>query len=119
MGEYHVLEDGLIVSHGYCQDGSEQLHAQEGQTIRLGAPLRESRFWKELPPIGYMELRIKEYPHVTEFLDAYVKISSGNGRLVTEGNKQMQDYIAKCLDIKARIPVGTTVPRPRSMALIG
>lgn len=57
----------------------------------------------EIEP-DYQQLRLRAYPDYREFLDAQVKINSGNPELVTEGVAQQERYFAACLEVKKRYP---------------
>lgn len=52
----------------------------------------------------YAELRAAEYPPMADFLDAQVKINSGDNELISEGQVQLSAYYEKCLEIKAKYP---------------
>lgn len=56
------------------------------------------------PILGYAEKRAAEYPDMAEYLDAQVKINSGDMELVAEGQEQLSAYYADCLEIKAKYP---------------
>ncbi len=44
------------------------------------------------------------YPDFRDFIDAEVKIHSGNAELAAEGQQQLAGYIEACLAVKARFP---------------
>jgi hypothetical protein len=46
-------------------------------------------------------LRARAYPPITDFIDAYVKITAG-GEYAAEGQAQMNAHVAKCLQVKQR-----------------
>lgn len=56
------------------------------------------------PETPYHELRAKAYPAPAEFLDAQVKLGSGDAELAREGQLQLEKYIRDCLDVKALYP---------------
>ena len=58
----------------------------------------------EIPAPDYKELRRIEYPDFREYLDAQVKINSGNDELIAAGNAQLEAYYAACLTVKAKYP---------------
>lgn len=58
----------------------------------------------EAPIPDYQELRRIEYPDFREYLDAQVKINSGNDELVVAGNAQLEAYYTACLAVKAKYP---------------
>jgi hypothetical protein len=53
---------------------------------------------------NYAELRHNTYPNIIEFVDAQVKINSGNTVLISQGRQEMTAYVNKCLAVKARFP---------------
>lgn len=53
---------------------------------------------------AYPLKRIAAYPDFREFIDAQVKINSGNSELAAQGEKQLTDYVAKCLAVKTQFP---------------
>lgn len=56
------------------------------------------------PVLTYAEKRAEAYPSPTEYLDAQVKIASGNLTLVAEGQLQLKAYVEECLAVKAKYP---------------
>lgn len=56
--------------------------------------------WKQQ---NYSLLRRWAYPPIEDYLDADIKIRSGDTELVQEGQAQMALYVQKCLDVKSRI----------------
>lgn len=52
----------------------------------------------------YAEKRAAEYPDIREYLDAQVKIASGDDDLATEGHAQLDKYVKDCLAVKAKYP---------------
>ena len=55
----------------------------------------------------YKEKRRGEYPPVEDYLDAIVKINSGDEALIQEGKTQLETYIADCLAVKEKYPKPT------------
>ena len=55
----------------------------------------------------YQEKRREEYPPFEDYLDAIVKINSGDEDFVQEGNAQLEAYISDCLAVKAKYPKPT------------
>jgi hypothetical protein len=51
----------------------------------------------ELLSLNVGELRAAHYPDVTDFADAYVHLQNGS-------TEQMDDYVAKCLQVKEDFP---------------
>lgn len=58
----------------------------------------------EAPAPNYQELRAAAYPDIRDYLDAQVKLNSGNETLVTEGQSQLEAYYQACLAVKAQYP---------------
>jgi len=54
--------------------------------------------------IAYQEKRADAYPSYQDFLDAQVKINSGDQDLITEGEAQLASYIEACLAVKQQYP---------------
>ena len=55
----------------------------------------------------YQEKRREEYPPFEDYLDAIVKINSGDEDFVQDGNAQLEAYISACLAVKAKYPKPT------------
>ena len=62
------------------------------------------RKWEliELPEPTYSEKRAAEYPLIAEYLDAMVKINSGDEAMIADGQAQLDFYYQACLAVKAR-----------------
>lgn len=61
------------------------------------------------PPVyepTYAEKRAAEYPPMAEYLDAQVKINSGDEEMIASGQIQLAAYYAECLAVKAKYPKG-------------
>jgi len=52
----------------------------------------------------YSEKRLEEYPDYKEFLDAQVKLNSGDSALQTEGQAQLDKYVSDCIAVKLKYP---------------
>ncbi len=52
----------------------------------------------------YAQKRQAEYPDIADFLDAQVKLLSGNKNLSEEGQKQLDTYVQTCLAVKKKYP---------------
>ncbi len=52
----------------------------------------------------YVQKRQAAYPSVNEFLDAQVKMNSGDPVLMAAGSAQLQQYIEDCLAVKEMYP---------------
>ncbi len=52
----------------------------------------------------YIQKRQSAYPAVAEFLDAYVKMNSGDADLSARGAEQLQRYVQDCLAVKEKYP---------------
>lgn len=53
---------------------------------------------------SYEEKRAEEYPPYQDYLDAVVKINSGDDKLAADGQQQLQEYYNACLNIKNKYP---------------
>jgi hypothetical protein len=53
---------------------------------------------------NYAKLREQAYPDFLEYIDAQVKIHSGNTALILEGQRQESAYFQACMDVKTRFP---------------
>lgn len=54
--------------------------------------------------VAYKHARAEAYPPMADYLDAVVKISSGDEALQAEGAAQLEAYCAACLAVKAAYP---------------
>jgi hypothetical protein len=54
--------------------------------------------------MNYTKLRKWDYPEYVEYLDAIVKLNSTILSIKTEGQAQLDQYIADCLNVKIRFP---------------
>lgn len=61
----------------------------------------DSATWKK---DNYAYLRKCFYPDQSEFIDAEVKLSTSDSKLVVKGSTQKQTYVDACLAVKARFP---------------
>lgn len=52
----------------------------------------------------YYEKRASNYPNFHEYLDAMVKINSGDETLNTQGQIQLNNYYQLCLEVKNNYP---------------
>ena len=52
----------------------------------------------------YAQKRLAAYPSSREFLDAQVKMNSGDPVLMAAGSAQLQQYIEDCLAVKEMYP---------------
>ena len=57
-----------------------------------------------VPAPSYDEQRMAAYPPMADYLDAQVKLNSGNAELIAEGQTQLDAYIAACLAVKEKYP---------------
>lgn len=82
------------LSKGFTWEDVEKF---EGNYYREG-------FAPQQPEPSYEEQRVEEYPPMADFLDAQVKINSGDEVLMAEGQAQLDKYVADCLAVKAKYP---------------
>jgi hypothetical protein len=126
MAEFYVVQDGLLVSHGFAQDGTEAMQAGPGQTVVVGAvpgyaqaalPHRGARWaveqqaWvdtrteKEKQVHAEEELAAKRramYPPLSELAAALVAREMGD-------ESKMEGYLARCAQVKAECTVPSGV----------
>lgn len=62
--------------------------------------------WDKDYELSYVEKRKREYPSQFDYLDAKVKQESFIEQIREEGINQEQEYINKCLAVKAKHPKG-------------
>jgi hypothetical protein len=53
---------------------------------------------------NYRILRIRYYPPQSEYLDAQVKLLHPDPAIQAAGQKQLDQYVADCLNVKSRFP---------------
>jgi len=53
---------------------------------------------------NYAQLRAWAYPKMAEYNDAQVKLSSTDSAIQSEGQAQLDQYVADCLTVKQRFP---------------
>ena len=119
MAEFYIHENGLLVSHGFAQDGQEALQALPGQTVVIGSvpgytqeplPHRgakwhvEQQCWIDTRTEDEKHIHDQEamaatrrvkYPPLAELADAlYWKELGDKSKLAT--------YLAKCRDVKSK-----------------
>lgn len=109
---YNQMTD-LLVKDGYLpleplpaypNDGNQyQLMYKEDNGKIVG---RYEKIEPNQPPqsLTYADLRARNYPDPREFLDAQVKINSGDAELIAEGQKQLDAYVTGCLEVKTIYP---------------
>lgn len=56
------------------------------------------------PEKTYEQKRLEAYPPMTEYLDAQVKLASDNPQIQTQGQEQLNAYLAACLAVKEQFP---------------
>lgn len=87
------LKTAGIPIHGVSSNG--RIDFEDGATeaqIKLAYSILEKHDPKE-----YMEKRLKEYPPLSEFVDAFYWAQKGNDSF-------MEIYIEKCTQVKAKYP---------------
>jgi hypothetical protein len=96
------LEPGVFLIPGNAVDAEPPV-VPEGQRVKWDGEwifenLPEPEIEPEIEPVEltYAQKRAKEYPPITDYLDGIVK----------GDEEQVQTYIDKCLEIKAKYPKG-------------
>lgn len=121
MAEFYVVENGLLVSHGYAQDGCEALQARPGQTVVIGnvpgyaqeaVPYVgarweiEKRCWVDGRSDDERVMQAQEsviaarraaYPPLEDLADALYWQAQGD-------DSQMIDYMVRCSKVKSNFP---------------
>ncbi len=108
ISNYHLATQKLL-EDGYKPYNEGQPMPADGKQYRaVYAETAELiiRSWEliEAPESTYSEKRAAEYPPVEEYLDAMVKINSGDEQLIADGQAQLDFYYQACLAVKARYP---------------
>jgi hypothetical protein len=121
MAEFYVVENGLLVSHGFAQDGCEALQAKPGQTVVIGSVPGyaqeavpyvgarweiEKRCWVDgrsdeeramQAQEGVMVARRAAYPPLEDLADALYWQAMGD-------DSKMRDYMTRCCTVKTIFP---------------
>jgi len=53
---------------------------------------------------NYIQLRAWAYLPIAEYNDAQVKLNSADSEIQSEGQQQLENYVANCLQVKSRFP---------------
>ena len=111
ISNYHLCEEKLLAD-GYKPYNEGQPMPADGKQYRdvyVETAELIVRSWEviETPEPSYSEKRAAEYPPVEEYLDAMVKINSGDEQLIADGQAQLDSYYQACLAVKARYPKPT------------
>lgn len=88
--QYYLNKQGFLYT-GDLQPGD-----------RIATPEEVTEYFRDKRT--YSEKRAAEYPPITEYLDAQVKINSGDETLIAAGQIQQQTYIQACLEVKTKYP---------------
>lgn len=105
---YELLQDNTIGR----STPSEKVAASLGLTLTTDQEIvygyDGKRYFKDeepaVPEPSYAQLRLSEYPPMADYLDAQVKLNSGDAELIAEGQTQLDTYIAACLAVKEKYP---------------
>lgn len=101
---YQLAADGSIATAAGYKFSTEAVEAPEPIVRGFDGRLYlESQVPLPSAP-DYQELRAAEYPDFREYLDAQVKINSGDETLITVGQTQLEAYYQACLSVKAQYP---------------
>jgi hypothetical protein len=98
----------MLIADGYKPLDDSQTPPQDGAYTPYYEETTDKivRKWEkqEIPEPTYYEKRAAAYPPVTEYLDAQVKINSGDADMVAAGQAQLEAYYQACLTVKAEYP---------------
>lgn len=101
---YLLAADGSIATAAGYKFSADAVEASEPVVRASDGNLYLESQAPSAPAPTYQELRAAAYPDIREYLDAQVKINSGNETLVAEGQSQLEDYYQACLAVKAQYP---------------
>ena len=90
-----VYLKGLIEDKDRAAEAESLIAQIEGQDFVLASDIEANE---------YKELRAAAYPPVEDYLDAMVKLNSGDATLASEGQTQLDAYYAACLAVKDQYP---------------
>lgn len=93
----HYKDPNTNEIYAYESDGSQDEYIKEGLlpiTIEEAEQLKISTTQAEFNALSYAEKRALEYPDFREYLDGVVK----------GDQTQIDDYVQKCLTVKAKYP---------------
>lgn len=108
VSNYHLLPD-LLVADGFQKLRSTPQKPNDGKMYILTYRQIDEEiepFWFEViqPQPTYYEQRAQAYPEAAEYLDAQVKINSGDSELTLTGQAQLAKYFQQCLAVKEQFP---------------
>lgn len=91
----HVIENGIVVNTILVESLEDRPNLIDASQGGIGDSWDGETFTSPEPiPIDYRELRAKNYPPITEYLDGIVKGDQA----------QIDKYIADCLAVKEEYP---------------
>lgn len=119
-----------MTQYAYSPDTGEMIRTDTGELIRTDNPsdwmgltdvvppefdpATAGCFWRgdhweivvatPVPGPTYQQLRAARFPSITMLADGIVKQHSPDPLVAEEGNKQVAEYAALCLAVKAEIP---------------
>lgn len=116
----NIIKDNIVYSN-YDLESNDQMLREDGYKpiIEVDAPTemkKPQKYYEENEDFisvyyvetyvepTYYEKRALNYPDFHEYLDAQVKINSGNAELIAEGTLQAQNYYSQCIEIKNTYP---------------
>ena len=105
---YELLQDGTIGRSTPSEKVAKSLRLTLTTDQEIVYGYDGKRYFKgeepAVPEPSYAELRLSEYPPMADYLDAQVKLNSGDAELIAEGQTQLDTYIAACLAVKEKHP---------------
>lgn len=102
-----MLKDGYLPLEplpNYPNDGNQYRLVYKTENGKIVGNYEQIEPIAEQQVLTYAESRAENYPDPREFLDAQVKINSDDEILKAEGQKQLQNYVNKCLAVKSQYP---------------
>lgn len=105
---YEVLEDGTIGRSTPNEKVAASLGLKLTTEREIVYGFDGKRYFKgeeaAAPETPYTQLRAAEYPPMADYLDAQVKLNSGDEALIAEGQAQLDAYVAACMAVKSKYP---------------
>lgn len=107
ISNYHLCPR-LLAADGFKPLDDSELVPADGSYLPCYEETEDKivRHWEKqiIPEPSYYEKRAAAYPPVEEYLDAQVKINSGDADMVAAGQAQLEAYYQACLAVKRTFP---------------
>ncbi|HLD91606.1 MAG TPA: hypothetical protein VI911_11465 [Patescibacteria group bacterium] len=105
MSCFRILKPDVINMKKYVNSLIEdKSRADEAELFMQQLEAKDLEIVQNQNNTAYIDLRRKAYPEIESYLDAMVKINSGDEILIAEGQQQLADYYTACLAVKSLYP---------------